>query len=312
MKTEVKKRLAAEGNLLPRGWVDGFAGMSSAAAAAGVVLLAIAFGALLYWKARPVFINQTLAKLILSSVWAPSSGLFGFHAFIMGTLWVTALAMLIAGPISLLTAIYLAEYAPRWFRNAMDPVVDLLAGIPSVVYGVWGVVVIVPFVRDFIGKTAGKFTTGYSVLAGGVVLALMVIPIMVSVMQEVLRTTPQGLREVSFALGATRWETVKHVVCRRTGAGLLAAGILALSRAFGETMAVLMVVGNVPAVPRSVFDPAYPLPALIANNYGEMMSIKLYDSALMAAALILMAVVLASHIAARFIVMRLSRGISAV
>ncbi len=311
MKNKSIGTFTADKNAKHRKWVDGMAGMSSSAVAAGVVLLTVAFGALLYWKARPVFISQTLAKLILSSVWAPSSGSFGFYAYIMGTLWVTALAMLIAGPLSLLTAIYLAEYAPRWIRNAMDPVVDLLAGIPSVVYGVWGVVVVVPFVRDFVGKTSGKFTTGYSVLAGGIVLALMVIPIMVSVMQEVLRTTPQGLREVSFALGATRWETVKHVVCRRTGAGLLAAGILALSRAFGETIAVLMVVGNVPAVPHSILDPAYPLPALIANNYGEMMSVKMYDSALMAAALILMAVVLISHIAARLIVLRLSRGVSA-
>jgi phosphate transport system permease protein len=287
--------------------LDSAAEYSAGLMAAGAVLLTVAFGVLLYWKARPIFEANTIAKLLFSSVWAPSRGEFGFYAYIMGTLWVTALAMLIAAPLSLLTAIYLAEYAPRWIRSAMEPVVDLLAGVPSVVYGVWGVVVVVPFVRDVVGKTAGKFTTGYSVLAGGIVLALMVIPIMVSVMQEVLRTTPMGLREVSFSLGATRWETVRRVVCRRAGAGLVAAVILALSRAFGETMAVLMVVGNVPASPRSILDPAYPLPALIANNYGEMMSVKLYDSALMTAALILMAVVLMSHIAARLVVMRLKK-----
>ncbi len=269
--------------------------------------MVVVFGALLYWKARPIFGSHSLAGLLLSSVWTPSRGEFGFFAFIMGTLWVTALAMVIATPLSLLTAIYLAEYAPGRIRRAMDPVVDVLAGIPSVVYGVWGVVVVVPFVRDVIGKLTGEFTTGYSVLAGGIVLALMIIPIMVSVMQEVLLTTPSGLREASFSLGATRWETVRHVVCRRAGGGLVAACILALSRAFGETMAVLMVVGNVPAAPHSVLDPAYPLPALIANNYGEMMSVRLYDSALMTAALVLMAVVLASHVAARLIVLRLSR-----
>lgn len=286
--------------------LDSAAAKFTLAISAGTTLLTLLFAIMLYWKARPILETNTLGSLFFSSVWSPYDGRFGFFAFVAGTLWVTALAMIIATPLSFLTSVYLAEYAPRWAKQVMQPMVDLLAGIPSVVYGVVGVVAVVPFVRDVVGRLAGKTNTGYTVLSGGIVLAVMVIPIMVSVMQEVLRSTPAGLKEVSFALGATRWETVKHVVCRYSAAGLTAACILALSRAFGETMAVLMVVGNVPVAPHSVLDPAYPLPALIANNYGEMMSVKLYDSALMTAALVLMIVVLASHIVSRAVVMRMA------
>lgn len=190
----------------------------------------------------------------------------------------------------------------------MEPTVDLLAGIPSVVYGVWGVIVIVPFVQKISTHFPESYSTGYSVLAGGIVLALMIIPIMISVMQEVLRQTPLGLREVSLSIGATRWETTWFVVCRHATAGLVAAVIMALSRAFGETMAVLMVVGNVAMAPKTVLDPAYPLPALIANNYGEMMSVELYDAVLMASALVLLVLVLFTQILAKLVIRKMAKG----
>ncbi len=158
------------------------------------------------------------------------------------------------------------------------------------VYGLCGVLVIVPFVR-MLGEFLGKLTTGYSLLSGGLILAVMVTPFVISVSVEVLRMVPDQVRESALALGATKWETVKHVVLKKARRGLIAAVVLGFARAFGETMAVLMVVGNVAEVPSSIFDPAYPLPALIANNYGEVMSIPLYDSALMSAALILMVLV---------------------
>jgi phosphate transport system permease protein len=146
--------------------------------------------------------------------------------------------------------------------------------------------------------------TGYGVRAGGLVLAVMILPIIIAVGDEVIRAVPQGLREASLALGATRWQTVRNVVLRRAWPGVMAAVILGISRAFGETMAVLMVVGNVPQVPRSIFDAAYPLTALIANNYGEMMSIPLYDAALLAGALILLLIVLAFNTASRLVLVR--------
>jgi len=150
--------------------------------------------------------------------------------------------------------------------------------------------------------------TGYSVLAGGLVLAVMIFPIVIAVAEEVIRAVPQGLREASLALGATRWQTIKLVVLRRAWPGVIAAVVLGLSRAFGETMAVLMVVGNVVQMPHSIFDAAYPLPALLANNYGEMMSIPLYDAALLGSALVLLLIVLAFNVVARVVIVRLSVG----
>ncbi len=242
-----------------------------------LVLLMLAGLAL---KSKPILLAKPLGHLFFSSRWYPLKGEFGFLPFIAGTLWITSVAVLLAVPLCLLTAIYLSEYAPQRLRDGVKPLIDLLAGIPSVVYGVWGVLVIVPLVRNQLAPLFGAASSGYSVLAAGIVLAIMIFPILIHVCLEIFQSIPRELRDASLALGATRWETVKHVVLRKALPGILAAVVLGVSRAFGETMAVLMVVGNVARLPRSVFDPAYPLPALIANNYGEMMSVPLYDSAL--------------------------------
>jgi phosphate transport system permease protein len=275
-----------------------------------VGLLTIAIIVALVLRSLPILREQSLRALLTGTVWKPMSKLFGFWPFIVGTLWVTVLAMVIATPVCLLTAIYLAEYARPRTRAAVRPLLDVLAGIPSVVYGLFGVLLIVPFISDHLAPAAkrhwpnlpwvspGDSATGYCVLAGGIVLALMVAPVIIAVAEEVLRTISVGVREASLSLGATRWETVKHVSLRLALPGLIASVVLGFARAFGETMAVLMVVGNVPQLPHSLFDPAYPLPALIANNYGEMMSIPLYDSALLLAALILLVVVLGFNLAA--------------
>jgi len=261
----------------------------------------------LFQKGSRVLMQESLYDLLFSSEWYPSQGKFGFYPFIMGTLWVTALAMIIAIPICLLSSIYLAEYAPSKVRGVIKPLVDLLAGIPSLVYGLWGVLVLVPFIRDYLAPLVGATTNGYCILAGGIVLAIMVFPVIISVSEEVFRTVSNELRETSFAVGATKWQTVKHVVMRKAFPGFIAAVILGFSRAFGETMAVLMVVGNVPQVPASIFDQGYPLPALIANSYGEMMSIPLVDSALMLAALILILVVFFFSVVARIVLLRVER-----
>jgi len=258
----------------------------------------------LFQKAGLILTTDSLSELI-SSAWNPWNRQFGFYPFIVGTIWVTGLAMILSIPVSLLCAIYLAEYASNKVRVILKPLIDLLAGIPSVIYGIWGVLVVVPFVRDYLAPLAGATTTGYSILAGGIVLAIMVFPIIISVSEEVLRTVSFEIREASFALGATRWQTVKHAVIQKSFPGLVAAIILGFSRAFGETMAVLMVVGNVARVPSTIFDSGYTLPALIANSYGEMMSIPLYDSALMLAALILLLVVFIFNITARLIMTKI-------
>ena len=281
--------------------------------ATGVALLAVGMIAALLGRAWPILRSRPLGELLLGSAWHPLKGAFGFWPFIVGTLWATALAMVIAVPLCTLCAIYLSEYAHPRMQRAAKPLIDLLAGIPSVVYGLWGVLTVVPLIREHVGPWAGRhlghipfFSTaanpsGYGVLAGGIVLAVMVFPIIISVMQEVLRSVPDGLREATLALGVTRWTMVRQVILRRALPGVIAAVVLGFSRAFGETMAVLMVVGNVPQVPRSLFDAAYPLTALIANNYGEMMSIPLYDAALMGAGLLLLLVVLGFNLLAHLI-----------
>jgi phosphate transport system permease protein len=287
---------------------------------AGLLLPVIAV--VLAVRSQPILAAKPLDELLFSTEWRPASGEFGFLPFIAGTIWVTAVSMLVAVPLSLLTAIYLVEYAPARIYRWTKPVIDLLAGIPSVIYGVWGVLTIVPLVQRVApaaSRSLGSIPlvgslfrsdnpTGYSILAGGLVLAVMIFPIVIAVSEEVIRAVPQGLREASLAMGATRWQTVKLVVLRRAWPGVFAAVVLGLSRAFGETMAVLMVVGNVPQMPHSIFDAAYPLTALLANNYGEMMSIPLYDAALLGSALVLLIIVLAFNVVARVVIVRLSQG----
>jgi phosphate transport system permease protein len=272
-----------------------------------LLVFLMAFG--LYQRSRPILMLKPLTELLFSTSWHPLRSEFGFFPFLMGTLWVTGVAAVIAIPLCLLTAIYLSEYAHRSIREWTKPFIDLLAGIPSVVYGIWGVLMIVPLIKEYIAPLFGTFSTGYSVLAGGIVLAIMIFPIIIHVCLEIFSSIPYELRDASLAVGATKWQTVKHVVIRKALPGIIAAIVLGLSRAFGETMAVLMVVGNVPKVPSSILDPAYPLPALIANNYGEMLSVPLYDSALLLASLVLLIVVLFFNVIARIILIRVERRI---
>ncbi|MEI6454656.1 MAG: phosphate ABC transporter permease subunit PstC [bacterium] len=261
----------------------------------------------LYMKSFMLLRDYPITDLLFSKEWRPSSGKFGFYPFIIGSIWVTLLAMIISGPICLLTAIYVTQYTKKYFLRIMHPAIDILAGIPSVVYGVWGLLVIVPFISRYLGPWFGVETMGYSILAGAFVLAIMIIPFILNILIEVFRSVPAELKEASLSLGATEWQTVKHVLLKKSLPGIIAAFGFGLARAFGETMAVLMVVGNVVKLPKSVFDPGYTLPALIANNYGEMLSIPRYDSALMFAALILLAVSLFFNLVMHFFIVKYNK-----
>lgn len=272
------------------------------------VVLLIALG--LYLRAEPLISSQNIFSLFWDSEWSPGKGRFGFYPFIMGTLWVTGISIIIALPLCLLTAIYLAEYAHVNIRRILLPMVNVLAGIPPVIYGVWGIFFIVPLVQNYLAPYFSGYSSGYTVLTGGIVLAVMIFPILVSIVSEVLRTIPKELKDASLSLGATKWETIKRVVLKKSLPGIIAAVVLAISRAFGETIAVLMVCGNVPVPPSSVFDGGYPLPALIANNFGEMMSIPLYDSALMFAALLLFVIIFLFNLISRVILNRIEHQYS--
>lgn len=275
-----------------------------------VVLLLIVGGTLLA-RAWPMLNNQSLGAMLSGTVWKPSQGVFGFAPFIAGSAMVTLVAMVVAVPPAILCGVYLAEYASSRSRIWIKPVIDLLAGVPPVIYGLWGIMLIVPFVRDtfapwmdtHVGSILPWFhntsPSGYGLFAAGLVLGAMVFPLVVAVIDEVLRAVPASLRESLYALGSTRWEVTKVALFRAALPGMIAAVVLGFSRAFGETLAVLMVIGNVPQIPNSLFAGASTLSGLIANNYGEMMSVPLYESALMGAALVLLTVVVIFNIGAR-------------
>ncbi len=261
----------------------------------------------LYLKSVRILHDYSLSDLIFSRIWKPSSGKFGFYPFIVGSVWVTLVAMLITAPVCLLTSIYVTQYTKKFFLRIMHPAIDILAGIPSVVYGLWGILVIVPFISRYLGPWMGVKTMGYSILAASFVLSIMIIPFILNILIEVFRSIPMELKEATLSLGATEWQTIKHVLIKKALPGIIAAFGFGLARAFGETMAVLMVVGNVVRLPKSLFDPGYTLPALIANNYGEMLSIPKYDSALMFAALLLLAVSLFFNLVMHFFIVRFNK-----
>ena len=265
------------------------------------LLLVFVMGIGLYLKSAPVFEEHTLKELLFSANWKPMKGQFGFLPFIMGTIWVTGIAVAMALPIALLTAVFLTEYAKSYVRKYVFPALDILAALPSVIYGVWGTLLIVPWISNKLAPHFVDFSTGYTVLAGGIVLGIMILPLLVSLFIEIFSSVPAEFREASLSLGATKWQTTKFVIIRKTMPGILAAVVLAISRALGETIAVLMVCGNLPEVPRSLLDSCYPIPALIANNYGEMLSLPLYEAALMFAALILFVVVLFFNVISRVV-----------
>lgn len=273
----------------------------------GSLIILILLG--LFYKSRSILFTKPLSELLFTSAWFPLKGKFGLLPFITGTIFVTGIAVIIAIPLCLLTSIYLSEYTKETFQKIISSLIDLLAGIPSVVYGIWGVLVVVPLVKNYIAPFFKTTTTGYCLLSGGIVLAIMIFPIIIQISVEIFKTVPAEARESSLALGATKWQTIKFVVIRKAIPGIIAAIILGLSRALGETIAVLMVVGNVAKISFNMFDPAYPLTALIANNYGEMLSIPFYDAVLMFASLILLIIVLIFNSIARLVLIKIERNI---
>ena len=209
----------------------------------------------------------TIFEFLLGKEWYPTSApaaQFGVLPLILGTLWVSIGAILLALPIGLITAIYLAEVADERLRRILKPIIELLAGIPSVVYGFFGLVVIVPLIQSTF-----KLPVGETALAGSIVLAIMALPTIITISEDALRTTPKSLREASLALGASRWQTVIRVVVPYAKSGITAASILGIGRAVGETMAVLMVTGNAATIPHGFLEPVRTIPATIAAELGE-------------------------------------------
>lgn len=276
--------------------------MTAFTVASMALVVAMAIG--LWIKSSDIISQHSLWDLLTESEWRPMKNQFGFLAFIAGTFYVTAVAVIIALPVSLLMAILLTEYSHSVVRRWIYPLLDILAGLPSVIYGVWGTLVIVPLVSRTIGPAVGTATSGYTLLSGAVVLSVMILPLLISLFVEIFGNVGRELREASLSVGATRWQTTKNVVLRAGLSGIIASTVLAVSRALGETIAVLMVCGNLIQIPHSLLDACYPIPALIANNYGEMLSLPLYEAALMFAAFLLFIVVLLFNLGARMYLRR--------
>jgi phosphate transport system permease protein len=251
-----------------------------------------------------------------SRTWDPVHEIFGALPFIYGTVVSSALALLLAVPISLGAAIYLAEFCPAGLRGPLSFMVELLAAVPSVVYGIWGVFVLVPFLRPIQAWLGGRFGEiplfsgppyGIGMMAAGIILAIMVLPIITAVSRDVLRAVPVSQREAAYALGATSWEAIRGPVLRYARAGVLGAIILGLGRALGETMAVTMVIGNTPSISASIFDPAYTMPSALANEFMEATG-SLHIAALAELALILFLVTIAINAVARLLIWSVARG----
>jgi phosphate transport system permease protein len=209
----------------------------------------------------------TIKEFLLGLEWIPTAypaAQFGVLPLILGTLWVSIGAILLALPIGLITAIYMAEVADEKFRRILKPIIELLAGIPSVVYGFFGLIVLVPLIQKTFNLPVGE-----TALAGSIVLAIMALPTIITISEDAIRTTPQSLKEASLALGASRWQTLTRVIVPYAKSGIMAASILGIGRAVGETMAVLMVTGNAAVMPHSFLQPVRTIPATIAAELGE-------------------------------------------
>jgi len=276
------------------------------------LVLALAGGLLLAlgWESWAAIRTFGL-RFLITSHWDPVAGEFGALPFIYGTLVSSLLALLIAVPLSLGAAIFLAELAPSWVRPPVAFLIEMLAAVPSVVYGLWGIFVLVPWLRDWVqpalARTLGFLPLfqgppyGIGMLAAGLILAIMIVPYITSVSREVLLAVPGSQREAALGLGATRWETTRIAVLPYGRSGLIGAILLGLGRALGETMAVTMVIGNRPEVALSLFAPGYTMASVLANEFTEATS-DLYVSALVEIGLLLLVVTVAVNGLARLLV----------
>jgi phosphate transport system permease protein len=247
-------------------------------------------------------------KFWTTSTWDPVSGMFGALPFIWGTLYSSVLALLVAGPIALGIAIFISELSPRLLRQPLAYLTELLAAIPSIVYGLWGMFVLVPIVRKFEMAMGAKPALGVGMLAGALILAVMVIPFTSSVAREILKNVPSTQREAAYALGATRWEAIK-VAIGFGKSGIIGAVMLGFGRALGETIAVTMVIGNSPQVTASLFKPQYTMAAVIANEFSEAAD-ELYLHALIEIGLLLFIITIVVNMLSRLLIWSMKRRVA--
>jgi phosphate transport system permease protein len=301
---------AARANLPDRAWA-----VLLTVLGLGVLLVAALIVAELSRIGAPALGQVGVKDFVTRTTWDPTRDLFGAAPYIYGTLVTSAVGLVLALPISVGLALFLTEMARPSVRSIVSFPIGLLAGIPSVVFGLWGLFVLVPILRKpvepLLAKTHLPIFSGAPIglgyLAAGVILAIMILPTITSIAIEVLQTVPGSLREAALALGATRWEAIRMAVLPYARAGIVGATMLGLGRALGETMAVTMLIGNSPTIRASLFAPGYSLPSVIANEFAEA-SGELHTSALAALGLLLFAVTILLNVAARVLVRMSRRG----
>lgn len=282
--------------------------------AVSVFLLVLLMGYQMYHGSK-LSIDKFGLSFLVNSTWDPVQEIYGALPIIYGTVVSSFLALIIVLPLSIGVAIYLSEMAPAWLEKPLSFLIELLAGIPSVIYGLWGIFVLVPWIRNsiepYLSKNFGFLPIfrgapyGFGMLAAVIILAIMVLPIISSISREVLKAVPHSLREAALALGATRWQSTK-IVLAAARPGILGATMLGFGRAIGETMAVTMVIGNRALISPSLFDPSYTLASVIANEFSEATS-DMYLSALIYLALILFVLTIIINALAHLLVWSMER-----
>src|SRR5262249_46254167 len=274
-----------------------------------VVLLIILTGWEL-WNGSVLAVKKFGIHFLTTSTWDPVAEEFGALPFIYGTLVSSLIALLIAVPLGIATAAYLTELAPLWIRQPLISLIEMLAAIPSVILGLWGIFVMIPWLRQYPFPWLRRFfgwtpffngpIYGPCMLAGGIIIAVMILPIITSVSREILRSVPDLQREAAYGLGATRWEATRIAVLSYAKKGLFGAVILGLGRALGETMAVTMVIGNTPQIALSLFQPGYTLASVLANEFTEATS-EMYLQSLFAIGLVLFGITILVNLLAQLL-----------
>jgi phosphate transport system permease protein len=298
-----------------------FADLSFRYVMLGCALSVLAIVGLIGWELivqSRLSLNQFGLRFFTGENWDPVAGDFGALTFVYGTIVSSLVALVIAVPLAIGLAIFNTEMSPRWLRGPLGFTTDLLAAIPSVIYGLWAIFVLLPLMRTYVEPFLAKYfgwtglftgpMYGIGMLPAGVILSIMVIPIISSITREVLLAVPRHQREAALALGATRWEMIRIGVLRNSQAGIMGGIILGLGRALGETMAVTMVIGNRPEISKSLFAPGYSMASVIANEFSEATD-NLYLSALIEIGLALFLLTLIVNAVARFLVWSVTRGV---
>src|SRR5437868_3638104 len=299
-------------------WPDKLLRWGLTALAAAILILIAFFFVRLYIESRPVFSKFGVFGFTFDNNWDVSRSIFGALPLLVGTLVTASVALIIGVPVAIAAALFVTELCPRKARGPLTIMVDLLAAVPSVVYGLWGVFVLIPklkpaeqWVTDklhFIPFIGGAAVAGPNYFIGGLILAIMIVPIVSAITREVMATVPSDHKEAALALGATRWEMIRTAVLPYSRSGITGAAMLGLGRAIGETIAVTLVIGNAPTIGKQIFDQGYSLAAVIANEFGEAANVPIHRAALIEAGLVLFVLTLLVNGLARWIVRRRAPG----